>query len=232
MGSGFGLLLGVDATPPAAGGIALVAHGSAGAAAGSTATTAGLNCSGANLLVAAVASYVGRAGGAGSPPALSDSSGNTWTRLTERGGGSVETCLDLYYVASPTVGAGQTFTATSAGGFAGLCVAAFSGAAAVPFDAESGASSVSAASLQPGSITPAAAGELLVAALGFSAALTVAIDSSFSVTDSRVWSSGQNEGCALAYLVQAGGPTAVNPAWSWGGSSQQVSAAMAAFKHA
>src|SRR4051794_24890452 len=117
---------------------ALIAHAAANGN-NSVATTGGIDTTGAGLLVAAVATYSGSA-------TVSDSKGNTWSPLTRYGAGGNK--IQMFWSPPSTVGAGHTFTATSAGFSATIAVAAYSGQAATPFDAESGAAADS-----PGSIT-------------------------------------------------------------------------------
>lgn len=114
---------------------------------GTAPTTGSLDTTGATLLVAVV-TYTGTVTG------MSDSKGNTWTGLTAYANSGVTS--RIYYVNSntPTVGTGHTFTYTASGGANVINVMAFSGTAANPFDVENGNNSASAATIQPGSVTP------------------------------------------------------------------------------
>lgn len=194
--------------------IALVAHAGAASANSSTATTAGIDTTGANLLVASIAFI-----DFGGSNVVTDSNGNTWTALTEFGGSGASRAEKMFYCVNPTVGAGHTFTGSAP--FPSVCVAAFSGADSTPFDQESGA----VGSVQPGSITPAGDNELFVTGIACTDAGTQTIDQGFSVTDS-VGNGANNIGCALAYLIQTTG-AAQNPSWNPGSSGRT---AMATFK--
>lgn len=211
--SGLGLLLGCDAAPSGGGGgggIALVAHTYS-----TSGTSAAVDTTGATLLIAVASTFV-------NPTTVSDSKGNSWTALTLRGTGSA---VQLFYAVNPTVGTGHTFT-DGGFNFGTVCYAAFSGVDAVsPYDTDTGGHA--AGNVQPGSITPAANNELLVAGLCWYPSNTVSIDSGFSITDQRDYTG--NMGSALAYLVQ-GAAAAVNPTWSASSSFTDAAAAMAAFK--
>ena len=205
--------------------IALVSHVALANASGLS--TAAIDTTGASLLVACFSDYTGQ-----SPGVLSDSKGNTWVPLATQSSPSVR--LRLFYAANPTVGAGHTFAADSTNSFVGLAVAAFSGvAAASPLDLSSGANSggASATSLQPGSITPTQAGEVVVLAVGVNeAAAQVAVDSGFTITDDVSFAAAFIE-AALAYLIQTSA-AAVNPTASLPPSGSPMAATQASFKAA
>lgn len=209
--------------------IALVAHTAAGSAGGNTVTTSGITTSGANLLIVMVSE------GASENPVtagLSDSNSNTWTALTSQNTSS--TSGALFYCLNPTVGAGHTFTFTHSSFFPGIAVLAFSGVNTAGTDGQSGATGDGLhASLQPGSITPSAANDLFVTGLGYGASRTMAIDSSFTITDQIDFlASGGNEGIAAAYKIKSSDSTAENPTWSWTTNLGNVVAVMVAFKAA
>lgn len=184
-------------------------------------TTGAIDTTGASLLNAAVAFVPS------SPPTISDSKGNTWTALTNYTSFSVES-LQFYYVANPTVGSGHTFTDGGLNTISTANFAAFSGAATVsPFDVENGAIN-GPSPLQPGSITPSANGEVVLASIAdFSG--TASVDSGFTITDQAATTGGQYFGCALAYLVQTSA-AAVNPTWTVGGGGYTLN--IASFKAA
>lgn len=194
----------------------VLAHRIDGSASGSGFTTTGIDTSGADLIVGAVAWF-------GSTADFSDLVGgnsNTWTPLTPIGGGG-GTGIQLFYCHNPTVGSGHTFTTTSA--FAAIAVIAVSGSAASPFDQESGASGVS----QPGSITPSFDNEILITALVNSDAGTQTVDSGFTIEDQiGNNAAGNNVAAALAYIIETS-LAAKNPSWSPASNGKVV---MAAFK--
>lgn len=210
--------------------ISLVAN-TAAQGTNSSATTSGINTTGASLLTAVVISYIGSA-----EPTLSDSKGNTWTPGTVRtGGGANVSRARLWYVSSPTVGSGHTFSASGSTSFPAIAVSAWSGVDTVsPADQENGGgASASATSLATGSITPAEDGELILAAWGFDQAGTPSFpsaDLSFTVLDSLFNVAGQSFGIVHAYLIQ-GTAAAINPTLTWG-SSSPASALIGSFKSA
>ncbi len=194
----------------------------------SGATTAGINTTGADFLVVAVACY------SAGPATLSDLVGgnsNTWTPLTLRDDG-VDT-TQFYYCKPAFVGSGHTFTVAGASSFSGLCVQAWSGAAAAsPADQQNGATTGGATSLATGSITPSQANCLVVASLctnlntDFSTA--GAINGGFTISNRLDSSPGVGFAHGMAYLVQTSA-VAANPTWSWT-SSNAAAAAIASFK--
>jgi hypothetical protein len=196
------------------------AHTAAGTTNQTTVTTPSIDTTGADLLVAAIGVYGDESNGS-----LSDSYGNTWHGLTTYGTGG-QVSVRLYYCRGGTVGAGHTFSWGTWTVFPALAVAAFSGSAtSLAFDAEAGSNTAS-----PGSVTPAASGELMVSGLCWYPSGTVSIDSSFSTTD-QVNYNGTTMGVALAYKIKSDA-AAESPAWSHSGSFAQAASALAAFKAA
>jgi hypothetical protein len=203
--------------------ISLVAHAVAGSSDNNDVTTPGINTTGANFLVIAVGSFA-----TGAVPIVSDSKSNSWTQLTNYQSGNIR--ITMFWSSPTTVGAAHTFTANGTSIFPSICVAAFSGATASPFDTQTGNNGGSSiTSIQPGSLTPAGSNELIITALGQElSAGTFSVDSGFTITDQIGWSSGNYFGTGLAYLVQ-GSAAAENPTWSWP-SSANAASAIAAFK--
>lgn len=172
-----------------------------------TVTTAGVNTTGADLLIAVVSDF------GTSRAALSDSKGNSWAALTTTQLGTSGACR-IFWSKPSSVGSAHTFTATQANSFPTVNVAAFSGVHASPVDQQNGATFSVVTTAQPGSLTPTQAGSLIIA--GFTSdnqALTLAINQSFTIGSNIPVSSNCERG-ALAYLIQ-GAAAAVNPAWSW-----------------
>jgi hypothetical protein len=190
-------------------GISLVSHVSVGQTSGSNATSSAINTSGASLLVAMVSSF----GGIGT---VSDSNSNTWTALGQVDDGSSGTTGRLFYVGSPVVGSGHTFTI---GGsvFSSLCVAAFSGIPASPFDKQVNQGNVNVVTSfkTVSTITPTNANSLVIAgsALGGNGNTFTSIDSSFTFTDKTTGTAAALAG-SLAYLIQTS-IVAENPTVSW-----------------
>jgi hypothetical protein len=209
---------------PAFGAYAVVAHTAAVSSnGGNSVTTSAINTTGANLLLACATKFNNNA------PTMSDSKSNTWTALTIRGT-ATSAMSQIYYSVPTSVGSGHTFTFTDSGTFPSVGIVAVSGATATPFDAESGtASSSNGTSVQPGSITPAQANEFLFACGTVGNAYTgPGVDSSFTVSDSQAYSSGQGLGGIYTYRIETT-LTAVNPTISWT-TANNTSASMAAFK--
>ena len=180
------------------------------------ATTSAIDTTGATLLVA----VMGNIDNAAVVP--TDSKGNTWTALTKRSGDNSSEG-QIYYSIPTTVGTGHTFT-TSGGtsNYCSMCVAAFADTNASPYEAESGAANAS----QPGSLTPAGNGSLLVAGIGYYTGDPSTINSSFTVAEYQNSGAGVNFGSGLAYLIQTTA-AAVNPTWTGVSSGGCV---MAVFK--
>lgn len=167
-----------------------------------------IDTTGANLLVALLV--------ASGSPTLTDSKGNTWTKLTEQTGPFGEKTA-LYYVPDPVVGSGHTFTI--GGTFPSGCFAAYSGVkATTPHDAED--TGVGTSVLSPGSITPSEDNELVILTLGgFHTAISV---NTGTIIQNNDGSGGVNFSSTLAELIQTTA-AAVNPAWTFsGGNSGQA----------
>jgi hypothetical protein len=194
--------------------ISLVGSTNAGSSdGGNSVTSSALDTTGANLLVVAVVTF-----GAGTTP--TDSKGNTWTGLTVESGSSN---VRLWYCLSPTVGTGHTFSHNSTGTYPAIQVFAFSGVDS--FESQSGFAS----SYQPGSLTPAEDGALLVSTVASGAASSgLAVDSSFIGLEFTPNSAGQHVPGGTAYKIQTTAG-AENPTWSWPSSSPNA-VTMAVFK--
>ncbi len=190
-----------DVIPTPPGGFALLSHISAGSPDGNTFSTGNISTLGADFLVAVFTGF----GGAGAG-VLSDSQMNSWNLLTEINSGGSR--IVIAYVASPSTSGTHHFTLTGTA-YGSLCVAAFSGAAASPFDQENGATAV-----QPGSVTPSQNNELIIAGYSQSTNATpVSVDSGFTITDQELSAGGTRLSAALAYLIQTTA-SAKNPTWS------------------
>jgi hypothetical protein len=180
--------------------------------------SSGINTIGANLIVISIASYVGDG-----VPQITDSGSNTW--------GTCSTYLitanqenTIYYTTAPTVSTTHTFSSTAGCGYGCMFVGAFSGAAASPFDAQSGGTLSSyGTSVQPGSL--GTNGELLVAGISLGAGTMVSC-TGFSIIGSYAYVNGQNFGGAAAYQFCSG---ATNPTWVVS-ASQGLPNGMVSFK--
>jgi hypothetical protein len=189
-------------------------------------TSSAVDTTGADLLLVAVSHY-----SAGSGLTVTDSKSNTWTARSTSGDG--DSNCTLFECVPSSVGAGHTFTAAGAGIYPALSLQAWAGAHAAPFDQQSDAGSgAGVTSIQAGSVTPSEANELIVAAManGTDAGTGRSINSSFTISGQIGFNSGQYFPVAMAYFVQ-GSAAAINPTWSWSGSTQ-VDAVIATFKAA
>ena len=183
-----------------------VATASAQSANQTDATTPAIDTTGADLLVAAVFDEDGET-------TLTDSNSNTWIGLTERQDPILLKQVRIYYCFTPTVGAGHTFTVTHTGGntsYPSVAVQAWKGGGA--FDSESGATG-SAGTLQPGSLTAAAATELFVFAGNPSGGDgTQVVDSAFMNT-AALKESGDHDAGVFAFKVRPA-TGSENPTWT------------------
>lgn len=197
---------------------ALIANAAAESTNSITATTAAIDTTGANLIVLAVNRAVG--------VTPTDSKSNTWTSLTSRG---TDPFTTIWYVFNPTVGTGHTFAVSVGNSYPSIFVSAWSGAVTSPFDAENGASSASASTLQPGSITPSENNELVITVVGSTVeGTTYSINGGFTITNQVDGADSLAYGGAMAYLIQTTA-AAANPTWTLSGV-RSCSAAIACFK--
>ena len=217
-------LFGVAARTPT-----LLAHVAAASASNTAApVTSAINTTGASVLFAVC---VGYPGGGSVVIAPTDSMGNTWIALTAEVdvGGIVRT--NIFYCATPTVGAGHTFSTTGAGNniFASVLVAAFGNALAVSADHQNGNSVDSGTANQVGGVTPSVNGEILITGVGYNSnASSFTVDSGFTITDQTNAVGGSCLGGAFAYLIQ-GAASPVNPTWTCAAGFSQSASKIATF---
>lgn len=123
------------------------------ASSGAAVTTTAMSTTGADLLIAIISNAQ-----AAGQAVFTDSASNAWTATTRRvqsGSGAIQ----VFYVQAPSTSASHTLTIGAlAGNLASVCFIAVAGSVASPFDTEAGASAATT-----GSITTAAANELVVA---------------------------------------------------------------------
>lgn len=216
--------------------IALVSNTIAGTAANGG-TTGAINTTGASLLIVGL-SWSSNSGT--TPPPVTDSKSNTWTRLTaqEPTPPNTDSYSVIYYAKNPTVGSGHTFTASLTNSFPTIGVQAFSGVdTSSPFDVENGtainhAFTADITSVQPGSVTPSNDGSLIVTVLSNyidSSNSDRSINQSFTISDQLGFVTTIAMG--MAYQIQTTA-TARNPTWSWTNAVFLVSTAIAVFKAA
>jgi hypothetical protein len=185
---------------------------------GSSATSSAVDTVGANLIVFNYGNY-----NAGYVTSVSDNYGNSYT-FANGAIGAYGFNSAIYYCDGPTTGLGHTFT-VSYNYTTGL-ITAWSGAASSSvLEASNAASSGSAITLQPGSVTPTTAGSLVITTGSSSqSGGSLGVDSGFTVVNGVGNVTFQD-----AYLIQ--GASAINPTWT-ASSSGLMSAAIAAFKPA
>jgi len=225
------LLFSLAVCSPVFAGPALVAHTIAGSVASAAVTTSVVNMTGANLIIIGITMY----NGAGGTSAPSDSTGsNTWTPLTEYGNITPNYfTTQLYYCSPCTTSSSQTFSASATNAFTYpvIAVAGFSGASSSSvFDQQNGNTNAgTATTIQPGSITPGGNGYIIVTMLdGGATTGGFSINSSFAISDSLAYSSGNYLATAMAYYFQPSAG-AINPTWTFNSVAGQT-ASIASFK--
>jgi hypothetical protein len=209
--------------------IAVVAQTCKASTDNNTVTTDAINSTGANLIV------IVKTMASNGTLHPTDSKSNTWTALTAGSvlGGAL---TQIYFAASPTVGSGHTFTLTETSRDPTLCILALSGAAAAPFDQETGANSAFGLTGQPGSVTPAEANSLIVQGVGFHTAQAAGISINGGYVfggdaDDYTDFAAEHKGTGLAYLIQTTA-TATNPTWTAGSQNTTFVMRAAVFKAA
>lgn len=184
------------------------------------ATSSAWNTTGANLLI------IGATGYQTGSPTCADTLGNTFTPLTEYSDTTLSSVM-LWYCYNPTTSASNTVTV--GGLFWAVMGQAWKTAHSSPYDQQTGNSSASATSIQPGSLTPSQNGCLIVSVLcKWATTNAVSIDSGFTISDQIPNGSGTNLGSAMAYLVQ-GTAAAVNPNWSGADAASHLAVTQASF---
>jgi hypothetical protein len=189
-----------------------------------TVTTAGVDTTGADLIVIGIAYNVG------ATPIISDNKGNIWTALTSN---ITSTAVArLYYCVNPAVGTGHTFSNTGSANLCAIFMEAFSGVApGSKKDQETGNTSTISLTVQTGNITPTQNNELLVTVLGFNlAGLSASINSGFTKTDEQNFLTGTYYGGAMAYLIQTTAG-AINPTWTRTTNADSNATSIASFRY-
>lgn len=203
----------------------LINHTAAHSLDGGISALAGpVDTSGANLLVAGISTYAGA-----TTPSILDSFGNTWTFINAPSGGVQ---VYLFYSYAPTVGAVHTFLAHAGGVpiYPGICVLAFSGAAASPLDSYNGNGGYGTYGAT-GNVTPSEDNELLVTfASRNNNSDGVVTPSGFTLGDSFT-ASGLWYGGASAYKVQTSAFTE-NVVWNYSTATDYIAVGAATFKAA
>lgn len=187
-------------------------------------TSAGIDTTGADLIVIAV-SYQANA------TSVTDNKGNTYTKEVDAGGSAGQPSQQIWACHNPTVGAGHTFTISGSSIIACGEVEAWSGSITGPVldTTNSTLQAASVTTVQPGSVTPAAANALIVTGFADGATGGATINLGFTISDQTGFGAGTNYSGAMAYLVLAT-PAATNPTWSSNASAASQGAAIAVFK--
>jgi hypothetical protein len=191
-----------------------------------TATTSGIDTTGATLLVVAVQQYAMSTTG-GYAVVVSDSVGgssNTWTVLTNYASNGSENTT-LFYAVPTHTGSGHTFSVY--GYYASLVVGSWSGTlAASPLDGQVGSGSTGAVvSFQPGALLPSEDGGLVVVAAVANAGTDTAIAVDGPFADNLFAEDESGQTLAMSYEIQTTA-TSRNPTWS--GPGNYVYAAISA----
>lgn len=195
-----------------------------------TFTTAGIDTTGANFLVATWSDDGADVG------VISDSNGNTW--VAARNFAPFGLASRIYYAyQSVVVGAGHTFTLTGTGMVASLQVRAFSGAltASDPLDKVSEELSFGSGTVQPVATAdlpflPTEDGELIITHFELDTTPSApSIDEGFIDVYGDVGSGGTYLGSYSAYLIQ-GAAAAVDPTWTRVSGTNNNYATIASFK--
>lgn len=202
-------------------------------------TSLGLSTALDQLIVVGVACDMG-ATVAFNKPIISDNyNGATYTEVIADGYVSGSVRCRMFYKTAAKISEGTTaslkITATGVGIYASVFVMVFSGAHLTsPVETPSGAGASGTTTVQPGSITPSQANEVIVSLVGLNGASTsIGINSSFleAVDVPEIsFASGSNYGGQMAYLIQTTA-AAVNPTWTRNSANGMV-AMQVAFRQA
>lgn len=185
-------------------------------------TSDAVDTTGADLIVLVVAFYE-------QTQTVSDSNGNIWTLIRRETYFDIASC-SLYYCKNATVGAGHTFTVSSAaGGNSSVAVSAFSGAnTTAPLDQQNGAQVTFVSTAQPGSITPSQDNCLVAAGIMIGDNESVSsIDGGFTLA-AQAGTAFSTARAGIAYLIQTTA-AASNPTWTISGSDTHLHNAQASF---
>lgn len=204
-------------------GIALVSSAQKVSSNSTNVVTTGIDTTGATLLVVSASSL--------DAPTITDSKGNTWTKLTTYKNATSGAWQTIAYVINPTVGTSHTFTNTAS--FPGISVVAFSGATtSSPFDQQNGASCDNTTTCASGSITPGENNEVIVAGIGGCTGSggdnSCTADSGMTNVGYLQTVGGSGYGTGIAYKVQATAAS-INVSWT-GPAASYFAQGVASFK--
>ncbi len=182
-----------------------------------------MDTTGADLIIVMGASAL-----TGFGATIDDTFHNVYTPRTVYANSNSSVCI--FYCVNPIVGS-DTIVLSSTGGntFPMMGVLAVSGSNVSPYESESGLGlDGTPASIQPGSLTPAESGCLIVTALNAFAASTITINSGFTSL-SVDFVPAKALGGGIGWIIQ-GSAVPVNPTWSVASGASGLDAAMAVFK--
>lgn len=182
-----------------------------------TGTSSAVDTTGATLFVFVMASIT-------APGSVTDSAGNTWTQLNTVTSGARRTIA--YYVINPTTNATHTFS--TGGEAAGHAVLLALDPDTPVFDQQNAGNTSGTSTVQPGSITPGGASNLLITSLGGDANTSISIDAPFAVGESAVNTPYGPQGVAVGWVEQASA-TAQNPTWTVGTNGFAICSAQFCF---
>lgn len=187
-------------------------------------TTTGINTTGADIIWVWTSLYTNNGT---FTVTVSDSNSNSWTCQTANTYGGGYPTGQLCWTRPTTVGAGHTFTASSASAINGIVgVIAASGSVSSPVDSETHVTGASGGATNTTgnlpSYTPSVNNCIIIFgfATGNAAAGTVSVSSPFTITD-QIDNTASAQGGALAYLIQTTA-TAETPSYTWTNSGNNV----------
>lgn len=165
-------------------------------------TTSAINCSGANFVAVEVHYYTGSSGA----PSVSDSSGNSYTALTNHGTSSL--AIRMFYAQNATTSSSFTVAVSGTSIYASATVVCFSGmATSGVFQSgtdQGNASSAGPVTLEPSTSINYSANSVIITGLTVGSATTATATGppTYTITDQPQFSTSNFEGGALAYSIQ------------------------------
>lgn len=157
-------------------------------------------------------------------PTIASSPSCTWDDRVSETTNNIDTKM---WTATGCSDASLTITVT--GSFPTVVVAAFDGLLSTTYVTGTAfGDTVSGTSIQPGSITPATAGGLMVSAMQTrNPNSAIAVNSGFTITDQVIRPPAAHDSIAMAW--KTGTASATNPTWSWTDSTFPINASMVSF---
>ncbi len=197
----------------------LLAHTGAQSTTTGDITTTAIDTTGADLLAVVLAWYQAVA-----DPTLVDSASNSWTGRTKYR--STNRSVQVLYVQAPTTSATHTFTASTggAGEYPTICISAWSGSVATPYEAENGATTSSATSLATGSASPTTTDLFITGCAQGGTSGSLTLSAGFTATETFIGTSFAVEG-GMGYATSASAQSA-----TWNFASNEAAVTIAAFK--